>query len=78
MRGHGDEIRSLLLNNNQIALVNFVKHAGTLRASLLSHLECISIQNASSKLNTLYTKGYLTRTSTASDSGGIEYFYEIK
>lgn len=75
--GKGADIRQLLLNRDQIDLVEYVAECGTLRASLLSHVEGISIQNASSKLNRLYTGGYLERTETSADSGGIEYFYSI-
>jgi hypothetical protein len=75
--GHSAEIRALLLNSNQLDLVARVKRVDTLRASLLSHSDGVSIQNASSKLNRLYSTGYLKRTETSADSGGLEYFYSI-
>ena len=77
LAGDGSEIRAMLLNSDQVELVEYVKKCGTLRASLLSHIKGVSIQNASSKLNRLYTGGYLERTETSADSGGIEYFYTI-
>ena len=77
LEGKGTDIRKLLLNSDQIDLVEYVEECVTLRATLLSHVEGISIQNASSKLNRLYSGGYLERTETSADSGGIEYFYSI-
>lgn len=74
--GEADKIRSLLLNNRQIGLYCLVKKLGTLRASLLAHNEGVSIQNASSKLNALWRRGYLKRTCTPAETGGNEYFYE--
>ena len=73
--GKGEKIRALLLTSNQIELVKMVNKAGTLRASLLSHLQGGSIQNASAQLNRLYRAGYLNRLDTSASSGGIEYTY---
>jgi predicted transcriptional regulator len=76
--GHqGQYIRQLLLNREQILLVKEIEKNGTLRASLLAHNKGISIQNASAKLNRLFTAGYLDRIETSAPSGGIEYFYTI-
>ena len=77
LEGKVSDIRRLLLNREQIELIERVEELGTLRASLLSHLMRVSIQNASAKLNRLYTAGYLERTETCAESGGIEYFYSI-
>jgi predicted transcriptional regulator len=76
LAGNGDYIRALLLNKHQMELYNLVKITGTFRASLLANTEGVSIQNASSKLNTLWRRGYLKRTCVSSDTGGNEYFYE--
>ena len=77
LAGKADHIRGLLLNKHQLELYGLVKKVGTFRASLLAHTEGISIQNASSKLNALWRRGYLKRTCTSADTGGNEYFYEI-
>ena len=76
LSGNADDIRALLLNKHQRELYDLVQRAGTFRASLLASTEGISIQNASSQLNTLYRRGYLKRTCISSDTGGNEYFYE--
>ena len=78
LKGNADYIRALLLNKHQRELYDLVQKAGTFRASLLAHAEGISIQNASSQLNTLWRRGYLKRTCFSSDSGGNEYFYEAE
>ena len=78
LEGNADSIRALLLNKHQLMLYGLVKRAGTFRASLLAHTKGISIQNASSQLNALWRRGYLKRTCISAETGGNEYFYEIR
>lgn len=76
LNGEGSEIRNLLLNRKQIFLLELIKENG-MTSAFLSHIEEVSIQNASSKLNRLFTAGYLKRTIDSADTGGIEYLYEV-
>lgn len=75
LRGEGDKIRKLLLTDQQIKLVEFIRLRGTITAAVLASLESVSIQNASSKLSKLEAKGYLGRGAFSSDSGGVEFVY---
>jgi len=78
LKGKGGKIRDLLLTKDQVELVKKVARSGTMRATLLSHLQGISLQSASGRLKRLYEAGYLDRADTSSPSGGIEYFYTVK
>ena len=75
MEGRSDEVRDLLLCDSQVVIVQSIKHFGIITASQLADDLCVSIQNASSKLNKLAKSGYLTRKSRTAESGGIEFVY---
>ena len=75
MFGNADEIRKLLLTKNQIALVNLVKDFGGITSSKMVSATGISLQDMSTRLARLESKGYLSRSSFSSESGGIEYLY---
>ena len=75
MLGQSSTIRSLLLTDNQIMLVNWVEALGCITSSELSIKKKISVQNANGKLDVLYRKGYLSRTTESADTGGIEHCY---
>lgn len=75
LAGNSESIRRLLLNDNQIWLVGFVRREKRLTASGLAGALSVSVQNASAKLNRLYQAGYIQRQMIASESGGIEYVY---
>jgi len=77
MRGNSAELRALLLTKNQIRMVNTIKKSGGMTAKKLSKKNSLSIQNASTQLKLLHTKGYLVREIGAADSGGIEYIYKV-
>lgn len=76
LNGQSEYIRGLLLNEQQIWLVNFVKKERRMTASTLANQIDISIHNASAKLSRLYRAGYLQREMVAAESGGIEYVYK--
>ena len=69
MRGNSSDIRKLLLTDNQIELIKRVGKCKYITASELSESLEVSIQNASSKLNTLFNRGYLERLTTTAKSG---------
>ena len=68
-------VRKLLLSENMIKLVKEIRAHGFIRVAKVAELKDISIQNASAKLNKLYSKGYLRREEATAKSGGIEYIY---
>ena len=78
MAGNSGDIRSLLLNEDQIELVKKIGKASFITAAEISKDLNVSIQNASSKLNRLYRAGYLERLATSAKSGGIEYVYKAQ
>ncbi len=78
MAGSVESIRHLFLNRSQVGIVKMVGQANVMTASELSEKLEVSIQNASSKLNRLFTSGYLERVQMAADSGGIEYVYRAQ
>jgi len=43
LRGEGDKIRKLLLTDQQIKLVEFIRLRGTITAAVLASLESVSI-----------------------------------
>ena len=75
LQGCSPDIKSLLLNTNQIELVNLVKNNLINSSSELAKLKKISIQQASAQLNKLYLSGYLKRYIVSSSTGGNEYSY---
>jgi len=77
VNGKGAEIRDLLLTEQQIELVCFINLRGKTTAAQISKIRNVSIQNASSKLSTLYKKGYLIRDAYSAESGGIEFGYMV-
>lgn len=78
LHGHGSEIRSILLTKNQIDLVLFINLKGKTTASEIAKLKNVSIQNASTKLAALHSKGYLDRETLSAESGGIEHCYTVR
>ena len=73
--GKSSEIRMLLLTETQIKIVRRISEYGEVTASKLSKEMGVSVQNASSKLTTLYYKGYLARDIETAKTGGIEYVH---
>ena len=75
LRGESEDIRCLLLNRKQIALLRKI---GTkeVTSNWIASSEDVSIQNASSKLERLRKSGYLTRENRGDPTGGDMYFYE--
>jgi len=78
MTGGSSNIRDLLLTETQEKLVKIIGEKKFTTANETAKQLNISIQNASSKLHTLYRRGYLQRLTTSAESGGIEYVYKSK
>jgi predicted transcriptional regulator len=75
LMGNTEDIRKLLLNVDQIALLSLIGN-NTIKARGLADLHEISIQSASGRLSKLHTKGYLTRENVSDPSGGNMFVYE--
>lgn len=74
--GNLDKIKLLMITQNDIILIDLISKLNDgLSSSELSKLRAVTIENASTKLYKLYSKGYLARTEIKSVSGGIEYRY---
>ncbi len=78
LKRNSTKIRELLLNDQQIDLISKVNLSGTMTARQLANDLDLSIQNASSKLNRLYSSGYLSRKVDSAASGGIECVYQVE
>jgi DNA-binding MarR family transcriptional regulator len=68
-------IKSVAINRNQRDLVFLIDSVESVTSREIADKLDISIESASSRLKTLYEKGYLTRENIMADSGGIEYWY---
>jgi len=77
LSGNGSEIRNLLLTEQQRKLVYHIRKCGNVSTAEIAKKYNISSQNASSKLQKLYLKGYLKRDAITADTGGIEYIYKV-
>ena len=65
-----------MITQNDIVLIDLIsKLIDGISSNELSKLRTVTIENASTKLYRLYSKGYLTRKEIKSISGGIEYRY---
>lgn len=78
LQKEGVDVRSILLADTQVDLVEFISQRSETTASDIARIKNVTIQNASSKLSILHTKGYLVRTTRTADSGGIEHVYTAK
>lgn len=67
-------IREVLLTDDQVELLWSINDLIT--ASELAERDCISVQNASSKLKRLANAGYLSLRTVNAKSGGIEHVYQ--
>jgi hypothetical protein len=71
-----DRVKLLMITQNDILLIDLISRISNgVSSNDLSKLRAVTIENSSSKLYRLYTKGYLTRLKIKSISGGIEYRY---
>ena len=71
-----DKVKLLMITQNDIILIDLIsKLSKGISSSELAKLRAVTIENASTKLYKLYSKGYLTRNEIKSVSGGIEYRY---
>lgn len=75
MKGNSSIIKEILLSEEELKLVNYLTINGNTTTHDLTVLHNISSQNASSKLNKLYQKGYLNRRERTAASGGNEFIY---
>jgi len=65
------------LNKSTRDLVEYVLTKGSVLASQAASDLGLSVQNASTRLKTLVSHGYILRTEDVADSGGIEYRYSV-
>lgn len=72
-----DEIRKYFLTVNQNNLLWLIAKRDKITANELSKIFDESIQNASTKLQTLYKKGYLNRKNIGDPTGGNMYEYSL-
>ena len=77
LMGNGEKIRALLLTTGQIELIKFVEHT-EITASELSHIQAVSIANASGKLSRLFILGYIERVLSSHETGGKQFIYSGK
>jgi hypothetical protein len=63
------------LNNSTRELVEYVLKNGSVLASEVAGDLGLSVPNASTRLKTLVSHGYILRTEDVADSGGIEFRY---
>jgi len=77
LAGNGSDIRALLLTKQQRYLVYHIRKQGNVTTVEIAKHKGVSVQNASSKLQKLYLKGYLKRDALTADSGGIKYVYKV-
>lgn len=72
-----EQAKRLMLSENQAKLVNMIRAEGTLSvtARRMADEERVSIQSMSSRLATLWQRGYLERRSSIDETGGIIYLY---
>jgi DNA-binding CsgD family transcriptional regulator len=70
-----EKVKDLLLTKRQIEIIKATAKLGQMTSESLAVVLDISVQNASAQLGKLRFKGYLSRTYTASNSGGIIYVY---
>jgi len=71
-------IKEVMLSEHQREIVNMVRNHGypTMTARELADYTFIVIQAASTQLNNLWRRGYLSREERVAESGGIEYRYK--
>jgi len=74
LRGKGEDIRALLLNGSQIALLRKIGGKGVTSCWVAGEMN-VSVQNANGKLERLRKGGYLTRENEGDPSGGDLYIY---
>lgn len=72
------DIRSLLLADSQVDFLKDIERLGDVTSSLISSMYDISVQNASTKLAGLHSKGYLDRRTDTHGTGGIEHIYTLR
>lgn len=66
-------------SKTNLPIFNFVFQNGITSASEIADHLGIKVNNASTKLKSLYEEGFLLRTEDKSESGGVEYqYYAIK
>lgn len=71
----GFEIIGPELNKSTRDLVEYVLSKGSVLASQVASDLGLSVPNASTRLKTLVSHGFIRRTEDVADSGGIEYRY---
>lgn len=71
------EVKTLIISSGDAKIIEFLE-LGEATASEVAAVFCCSLQSASTRLKKLFNIGYLGRTSTIQDSGGVEYRYYVK
>lgn len=69
------DVKDLLLSPRAVEIVNWVK-GSEVTSSDLAKKYSISVANASSQLNRLHMKGYISRVEASDPTGGSVYIYK--
>jgi len=70
---HRTRIKDLMISASQAKIIKLASKG--IQTNSLAEKWGISAQNASSRLNKLFWKGYLIREQVDAPSGGFEYIY---
>lgn len=70
-------IKELMITETDIKLIGHIQDQETCTVNDVKNVWDASTQHISTKLASLYSKGYLMRRELKSASGGIEYVYWV-
>ena len=70
-----EALQRLALSSGQLTIVELIRNQGGITAKELSSIFSWNLTNSSTKLNTLWKKGYLQREKKSTQGTGLEYIY---
>ena len=70
-------VKSLLLTNNDLLLIEFIKNKKEVSPAQAASFKDCNVNNASTKLKKLFEQGYLFRRESSNETGGLEYIYFV-